>query len=261
MKKHSWINLCLILLFIASCAPKKHLRPLEAGQEQAIDLQEQAVLNEEVMPAQAKFSTLTARAQGFITLHDKTSQDVQLQIRIKSGEGIWISASAFLGREIGRLFLSPDTMQYMNRMESTYMSGPLSMLLKYTGWDLTYQELENLFVGNLPHPVDHYQTVNKTELGFVFRGTDRENEERIQLNAMHRLLSVFMRAGSGQSFTAAYIYEAAGSSTSHIFPKKWSVSAQSPEADVQATIEYLSMSFDADVLMPFSIPSAYNKIL
>src|SRR5690606_39018424 len=111
---------------------------------------------------------------------DNKSFNATLNIRIKSKETVWISANAFLGIEAARIMITPERIQVLNRLQSTYIDRPFSYIYEFAGAEITFEDLENLFVGNLPafynNPANNhliaannYQiTGNTASLGYEF---------------------------------------------------------------------------------------------
>lgn len=262
MKGLWWISsLLLIILLYASCKPKKHLtleKP-ENRTERPITKSELADLLaffDDDPPA--PYSALQIRATGFVTLQDKNSQEVTLQIRIQSGQGIWISATALLGREVGRILLTPDSVYFMNRLESTYFRQTLPQLSRYSGWELSYPELENLFLGKLPLSVALFESKKVSEKGVVLHSQAPEHSIHVQLSPAFSMLTYYMQSRENQVFSAAYEYAEKSNSG---FPTKWSVLSRADSTQVQATLEYQEIKYENQVSLPFSIPNSYKNLL
>src|SRR5690606_14914956 len=179
-----WINkkiLGLILvLFLSACASKKIASTKDVS-EKEVSKREKKNLLEGIADNALLFETFSTKAKTKLSLDNK-SFNATLNIRIKHNEVIWISANAFLGIEAARIMITPDRIQIINRLQSTYVDKPFDYIYNFTSKGLSFQELEDLFVGN---SLDFYQNPLNT---VVSRG----NEYKVQGNVEQLLYEMTM---------------------------------------------------------------------
>ncbi len=71
------------------------------------------------------------------------------QLRMQKDKAIWISANAFLGMEMVRLKITPDSIWMVNKMQDTYLAEPLPDLMRKIGLDLSFSDIQKILVGNV----------------------------------------------------------------------------------------------------------------
>lgn len=70
------------------------------------------------------------------------------QLRLQKDKAIWISATAFLGIEALRLKITPDSVWMINKLENTYLAESFSDVMRKTGVNLSFSDIQNILVGN-----------------------------------------------------------------------------------------------------------------
>src|SRR5690606_10107987 len=107
-----------LVLFLGGCASKKAVTT-GSNVEKEISRRDKKNLLNEISANTISFETFSTKAKTKLSLDNK-SFNTNLTIRIKHDEVIWISANAFLGSEAARILITPDRIQIINRVQSTY---------------------------------------------------------------------------------------------------------------------------------------------
>lgn len=256
-----WINKKLILgltlaLFLSACASKKAVTTGSAV-EKELSKRDKKNLLEEVAGNTLTFETFSTKARTKLSLDNK-SFNATLNIRIKHNEVIWISANAFLGIEAARIMITPDRIQIINRLQSTYVDKPFDYIYNFTSKGLSFQELEDLFVGN---SLDFYQNPLNT---VVSRG----NEYKVQGNVEQLLYEMTMGADyqliqtrlSEGEHTLQFDYPAYGQIDMKPVPNALNIRLDASKMKLDAEMKYEDTQLNQDLSFPFTVPERYKKI-
>lgn len=71
-------------------------------------------------------------------------------VRMKTGEYIWISITAtFLNVEAARVWITPDSIVVINKLEKTIQSRPLGFINDYVSLPFSFNDLQNIIAGKV----------------------------------------------------------------------------------------------------------------
>ncbi|UZJ66276.1 DUF4292 domain-containing protein [Sphingobacterium sp. KU25419] len=139
-----------MLFIFASCSTKKKIAkvdhtPLEIP---TIDKEDSKTeIAQKFLLSNLEFTTFSGKAKSKISI-GKSSQDATVNIRIEKDKKIWISITALLGLEVGRVLITPDSVQILNKFQGEYIGKPFSYLYQYASEDLTFANVQDLLLAN-----------------------------------------------------------------------------------------------------------------
>lgn len=259
--------LCTMLL---GCATKKHLKTEDiSGEIHYLKSAEKDQFFKELNREQLLFKTINARAKGFLTVNNKDTYDINLQLRMEYKESIWISVTTFLGMEAARVLITPDTIQVINRLESVYVKEPYEAIARFLGEPLSFVDLQSLLLGNTPmNLLSQKRTVNVGEIVqmILLEIPGLYMDSEIRLNEQQRIQSYIIREkDNSQNNTSvqqglAINHEYQKDNVFPKFPYKSSFLLDALKSKLAATLEYSRLELDAAVSVPFSIPKGYKQI-
>ncbi len=84
-------------------------------------------------------------------------------IRIKKDSIIWVSLSAFLGIEVARGLITPDSMVLINRIENEYEAMNYKELSKKFNFDIDYSLIQAMLIGNMPREINLKDELKKNK--------------------------------------------------------------------------------------------------
>jgi hypothetical protein len=93
------------------------------------------------------FKTLSIKAKADLNINN-LSNDVNMNIRIRNNEAIWVSVTAVAGLEVARALITADSVKVLNRMDNIYLKKPFSYIYEFTNERITFQTLQSVLVGN-----------------------------------------------------------------------------------------------------------------
>lgn len=258
-----WINKKIILgliliLFMSACATKKIANTSNAIEKELSRKEKKNVL-EGLTDNALLFETFSTKAKTKLSLDNK-SFNTTLNIRIKHNEVIWISANAFLGIEAARIMITPDRIQIINRLQSTYIDKPFDYVYNFTSKELSFAELENLFVGN---SLAFYSNPSNT---FIGQGNDYKILGNLQdlvyemiMGTDFNLKQTKLSEGNN-SQSLNFSYQKRGQVDSKNVPLEVNINLKAAKMNMDAEMKFEDISLDQDLSFPFTVPDRYKKI-
>lgn len=164
IKAHFSILLILLLTVGAfwGCKTKKLFTPREKVFKTADEV------FSEVHIRHANYDWFSARFSGN-ALFDGSNLNIAGSIRIKKDSAIFVSITPVLGIEVARLLVTPDSVKFINRLESSYYIGDNKFINRMLGADIDFFMLQSLISGNdFPHfENDNFIMKNEKELIYL----------------------------------------------------------------------------------------------
>lgn len=249
---------CVILAVLFSCAPKKRLAPTK-GMEKRVSRAERLNILSNIAQHQLHYVTFSGRAKSSIVIN-KDSYDVTANVRIEHSKAIWISITALMGIEVGRVLITPDSIKIINRLQSEYIQKPFEYLHNFTSDELDFSSLQHLLVGNVIGKENEEDTeVFKSDGGYLLRGDSNDLLYVAALDAGYRTMQTSMdESRRGQRLQAFYSdYRKA---VGYDFPHHVKISITAQDLDLRSDMNYSRVVYNEEVEMPFSVPSRYKEI-
>ncbi len=212
---------------------------------------------------QNQFDSNTLSAKLKIKYADeKQSQQVQVKLRIERDQKIWMSAS-FLGFQIAKVYITPDKVQYYEKIGQTYFEGDFSLVSKWLGTDMNFQNVQNLLLGQLlDHQEDEKYKSQIDENSYKLIPKDQEALYNIfywlDPNSFKIKQQEISQSNINQSLKVAYPeYQ---NIEKEILPKVLDIKVTTVTSNKSIQIEYRNIELNKTLKFPFSIPKGYNLI-
>lgn len=93
------------------------------------------------------YTTISLKAKADLNI-DGNENGVNMNIRIKKDEKIWVSITAFAGIEVARALITPDSLQVLSRLQATALKKPFSYIYQFTNRQITFKMLQSVLTGN-----------------------------------------------------------------------------------------------------------------
>lgn len=257
------VAIILLLVICASCSTRKKTIKKEnnIGQVEVLEKTDSKhAIVEKFLLSNLKFTTFSGKAKSKVTL-GKSSYDVTANIRIEKDKRIWISITALLGIEIGRVLITPDSIQILNKFQGEYIAKPFSYLYQYASNDLTFANVQDLFLANFSSNL--LSTTNfvldQVSLPIQLSGKKNELSYLYLVNQQNRLDSFRLEQTSkGQKLEASYADYA--NHAGMLFPMGLELLILGGDMRIMANFNYSRVSFNEAVDMPFAISNKYKVI-
>lgn len=248
----------LSILFLTGCASRRHLEGANISAEwQAGDKESRDKYLQSLGESQVDFQAITARAKGFLTLNEQENHEVSIQLRMQRDSAIWVSATAMLGMEVGRMLIRPDSVMVVNRVEGSFQLHAFDKLSEWLGYALTFGDLQDLLTGNAgaQQLLRSLPFFTSTEGQGRFFAADRAE---IIFDPNFRLGSWQIRNFFGERLEVRHVYYPKVSDPR--FPSKTSIFFQTPRLKLITTLDYDRLELSGQVALPFSIPKGYRQM-
>ncbi|CAA9199749.1 hypothetical protein FLA105534_02775 [Flavobacterium bizetiae] len=258
MKKY--IALVLATAFMVSCKSKAVAVQNNNGTTEVITKEDKKAV-EKHYENKLDFSTLYIKASAKYA-DEKQSQNVTADIRIEKDKQILISVR-FLGITMAKALITPTTVSYYEKINSTYYEGDFTSLSKWLGTELDYSKVQNLLVGealddlrkgkytqtivdNLFKLEDEKET-NIKKAFFLDADKYLVQKEEISQPSENRMLQISY--GDSKVFNQGTI------------PTSIEINAIQPKGKTNINLNYNNISFNEELSFPYSVPSGYKKVI
>lgn len=128
--KQLFVIASFLILLLGACGTKKKMRKdYKTGSSHIAttktmdkaDNLKQSLVNQ-LVNKDFQFDYLNIKTKGEIKLNNAGTYKVNLDVRFKKDEVIWISVQAILGIELFRIMIDQESIQWINKIQKTYQS-------------------------------------------------------------------------------------------------------------------------------------------
>lgn len=193
---------------------------------------------------------------------EKQTQNVSAEIKIKKDEQILISVR-FLGITMAKALITPATVSYYEKMNSTYFEGDFSGLSQWLGTDLDFSKIQNMLLGEA---FDNLQqgkyTLSKSEQGFELADlqfaktkknyvldTEKFQIKKQEINQPEQDRMIQVSYSERASFNEGAV------------PMQVLINALQAKGKTEISFNYNAVSFNEELSFPYSVPNGYKRIL
>jgi hypothetical protein len=193
---------------------------------------------------------------------EKQSQNVSAEIKIEKDKQILVSIR-FLGITMAKALITPTTVSYYEKINSSYYEGDFTSLSAWLGTELDYSKVQNLLVGEA---LDDLRKGKYTQ-------TIVENLIRLEDQKDTNLKKTFFLDGEKYLLQKEQITQPAENrmlqisySESKVFdqgtlPTSIEINAIQPKGKTDINLNYNNISFNEELSFPYSVPSGYKKVI
>lgn len=206
------------------------------------------------------FNTFSAKAKVEYEDHNGKQPDFNAFIRLKKDSVLWISISAtFLGIEAFRLYITPDTLILMNKLEKTVEYHPFKYIETVAQIPMDFHLLQNILIGNPVYVGDSVvsfrQTANQILIGTV--GTFFKNLITLSSQDNHLQRIKLDDLDLRKNRTAALSYDDYQKQNNVDFSTNRQINV-SEKTKVEVSILFKQYEFNNELSFPFNIPKNYK---
>lgn len=244
---------------LVSCKAKAKVAG-ETKIEELSDVSAKRIINN-FYANKSDFSTLYIKSN--VKYRDeKQSQNLTAEIKIKKGEQILVSIR-FLGITMAKAHITPTSVSYYEKLNSTYFEGDFSTLSKWLGTDLDYTKVENILIG---------QTLDDLTKG-KYQDSIIDQSYRLQdLSKNNNIKQFFFNKDSfllekqivsqtieNRMIEVSYSdYKKYGEIS---VPSDISINAEQDKGKTQISLGYNTITVNEELNFPYSVPNDYKRIL
>lgn len=263
MRKNILTKIICVLAFmivLAGCRAKKELLPASEVPkvmvpEIAPDLTKKNKLDA-VKEMNTVFKTLSIKAKADLNMNNK-SNDVNMNIRIRNNEAIWVSVTALAGLEVARALITADSVKVLNRLDNIYLKKPFSYIYEFTNERITFQTLQSVLVGNAMSEFisestelnnDGENTLLKTVLASMNYNFTVDQQNKV-------LFTQLNDPSAGQELLVNYTNFI--SINQQMIPHSVVMNSKAKNKAVSLVLDYLKIDMDRNVDLPFRVPERF----
>lgn len=216
------------------------------------------------------FRTFSARLSVDLQTGDKTMGS-RVELKLVKDSALQLSVQPFLGIEVFRMELTPDSVKVMDRMNKRYVAEGYTALKEEWPIDFNFYNLQALFVHQLFLPGEqevegvHYDQFRLDREGAITRLHARDRMDLrycFEANSSEQLLSTLITEGNGRySLLWKYLSLKAQPSVAWLFPLQMQVSFRDEGIRKGGMdIRFSRLQWDKPLNMDFSVPAKYKRI-
>ncbi len=272
MKYFKYLIGIVVLFALASCHSTKKLQT-------AINKKDTAIVKMPVKPSDSSFNkipalqvlnqlyknkidfkTFSAKAKVSYEDHNGKQPDFNAFIRLQKDSVLWVSISAtFLGIEAFRIYITPDTLIILNKLDKTVESHPFNYAESIAHIPLNFSLLQDILIGNPVYVGDSIVSYRKTENHILIGTVGNFFKNLITLSAttneMQRIklddINVY------ENRTAALLYDDYDRNNGFDFSTTREINVNE-KSKVDIKIAYKQYEFNKELSFPFSVPRNYK---
>ncbi|HZW66750.1 MAG TPA: DUF4292 domain-containing protein, partial [Hanamia sp.] len=209
---------------------------------------------------QIDFKTFSAKAKVQYEDQNGKQPDFNAFIRLQKDSVLWVSVnSTFLGIEAFRLYVTPDSIILLNKLDKTVEYHPFSFIESFARIPMNFTLLQNILIGNPVYEGDSIVSFRQTgshiiigTIGSFFKNlttlsADTNRLEQIKLDD----LDVF------RNRTATLLYGSYEKNSGLNFATERQINV-SEKSKVDVSIEFKQYEFNKELSFPFNIPHNYK---
>ena len=265
-KLSKYLIALLLLLFVGvySCKPKERIVQAESELEDKTN----SNLFEDILENEVRYSTFSSKLNMSFSTGRKVLNS-RATLRIVRNEAIQLSIQPIFGIEMFRLYIQPDCIIILDRMNKRYVQETYDDLKKEYPIGFNFYTLQSLFTNALFIPeqsnvlIDdcrkfrYVQSSNNYRLSGRDRISDIDYSFFVNGNDQITLTQMYMPA---KKYSMAWSYDEFSLVEKLFFPLEMKVSASSEKINLNTSISLSSINFDESLTLDSSIPSSYTKV-
>lgn len=206
------------------------------------------------------FKTFSAKAKVQYEDHNGKQPDFIAFFRLQKDSLLWVSiSSTFLGIEAFRLYITPDTLIILNKLDKSVEYHPFGYLESIAHIPLDFSLLQNILIGNPVYLgdsiVSYRQTENQILIGTV--GDYFKNLITLSTGNLHLERIKLDDLDLSKNRTAGLFFDNYEKNTNFDFATFREITV-SEKSKVDIRILFKQYEFNKELSFPFAIPRNYK---
>lgn len=269
MKTHHLLKYCaslLLLLFIGMYACKSKEKIIQA--DSALEHKANSKLFEDIMYKGLKFNTFSSKLSMTISTGTKTVSS-KGNLRIVNNEAILLSVQPLFGIEMFRLYVEPDHLIVLDRMNKRYVKETFDDLTEKNSIGFNFYSLQSLFTNNLFVPeqssisASDYRKFKYSETSeqYVLSASDKKSniDYSFSINGNDQI-TLTQLALPKKNYSLHWNYSQFSLMRDLFFPHKMMVVASTQKNKLNASFSLSDINLETQMDLETTIPSSYTKM-
>ena len=266
LKLSKYLIALLLLVFVGiySCKPKERIVQAETELEDKTNLN----LFEDVLTKELKYTTFSSKmSMSFST--GRRVLNSKATLRIVRDEAIQLSLQPVFGIEMFRLYMQPDCIIILDRMNKRYVQESIDDIKKQFPVGFDFYTLQSLFTNALFIPEQSNISTNdyknfkysKSSDNYLLSARDKKSNidysfcvngnDQITLAQMYML---------NKDYSLDWVYDEFVLTGNLFFPHKMQVLATTEKRKIDTSMSLSSISLNEPLSLDSSIPASYAKV-
>ena len=256
--------LILLLVGMYSCKSKERIVQAESELEDKTN----AHLFEDVLIKEINFTTFSSKMNMSFSTGRRVLNS-RATLRIIRDEGIQLSLQPVFGIEMFRLYMQPDCIIILDRMNKRYVHESIDEIKKKFPIGFDFYTLQSLFTNALFIPEQSNISTNdykkfkysKSSGNYLLSASDKRSNIDYSFcvngNDQITLAQMYM---SARNYALDWSYDEFVLTDSLFFPLEMKILATSKKRKIDTSMALSSISLDEPLTLDSSIPSSYTKV-
>lgn len=281
------INYILLLLFTCCVVSCKSVEKIVRRSEIPVITENRLLKN--IDANELEYNTLYSKRMDVTAEKDGKSSSFRTSLRIQRDSFIWISVTAPLGIEVGRVLLTPDSIKFIDSFNRKYFLSDYKYLYDKFDINLNYDCFQKLLT-NVFFDFENCNTNNVKEHKYKFNRTNDDYIlSTIQERALNRMLKKLYKKKlknkevtlilqkihidpihfrpTGISLEDMEDHTGVGATymnfkdyNGKLFPEKLILNLFSSETNINVEMKFTRLEFNVPVESNFKIPNKYKRV-
>lgn len=261
-----YIVALLLLLFIGmySCKSKERIVQAESDLEDKTN----SSLFEDVLIKELNYSSFSSKLN--LTFYTgKRTLSSKATLRISNDEAIQLSIQPFFGIEMFRMYVQPDCIIILDRMNKRYVRETFDDIEGQIPNGFNFYTLQSLFTNKLFIPEQSVVSksdyrkfkYSKSSDNYLIRGNDKKSNTDYSffVNGNDQITLTQLNIPS-KNYTLDWTYNEFSLLEKLFFPVEMEVSLSTPKRKLDVSMMLSSITLDESPSFDRSIPSSYTKV-
>jgi len=241
----------LLIVAFTSCKTRKMAGKTALAQTSLSELLERDY------PAQTLSSQVNLDAGGFSLNGD---------LRIIKDQTIYITLKAFLGIEVGRVRISPDSLIAIDRINRRYFADSFSRIKDWKEKGLNFFTLQSLFTNRIF--LNTKERVTQKDMDSFAQKMDGDKRLVIQrndpdcffvMNTDSQLSQTVLGDNTGK-FQLNWAYSSFNPVNEYSFPHEMEITISTPKRKIKSTMQLSHVEFGRKLNVDMNIPTRYSRV-
>jgi len=258
------LNSLLILMLISvtiACKSRKAIvaNPPVASETAPVNLNKKAENLSLLRSKDITYNTLSLKGKTSLNI-DGNENNVNMTIRIKKDEKIWISITAIAGIEVARALITPDSLLILNRLQSRAVLKPFSYIYNFAGKQVNFNMLQSILSGNTVSDFTNEQADLVLDQDMFALSGDKGNLAfKVLFNALLKTAEINLNdARAGQALKV--VYPGYQQLEGYTFPTSVKINSFSGRKKIDITFDFSKTERNVQLDFPFTVPKRFETI-
>jgi hypothetical protein len=185
------------------------------------------------------------------------SPDFTANIRMAHDKAIWVSVSVLIIGEVARVYITPDTIQVLDRLHKTVQILPFSESSNLLPIHADFASLQSLIIGEVLPSAHQPNFAQDTANAFILGYSSPDFSQSAQFDKPDT--SLHYQAIASQGATMVSEYTNWTSINNRRFANNRNLTMNDKGEPYMLSLEFNRAAFDEAVEMPLSIPDKYER--